>query len=348
MSGTFDPSPDAGRDQSAHASVEDRFASVMREAAEDAANFDAAEEQPEQDAETEDFEDAEPADMAEGESEEIETEDASEDHDDDEQAESEDEAVAPLEWDGDPDNVPSELRPYFDSMMDRMNKGVNKKLREIAEARKQVEDLSMRYQQTLLQMQQSQVQQGPQGQPKPPEMPGPDGTDADWKAYETANREYLKHELISDLKTQGLLPDQNQFRVMQQQQEIQRRNGWVFAQPDVNDDIMYKMAELIQGDEAFANAYDSDAGVKQLYVVARERVKAEQLAKENAELKKKAGQSVVAQAKRKAGAAKRSVPRSGGKAAESPEEKFNRKAFRNTDEVLDHFKEEALRELRNK
>lgn len=344
MSNTIQAGLDAGRDQPAYASAEDRLASVMRGAQDEFTQAEA-----EQEMESEDADDADPAYGAEGESEDVEADDVSEDHEEDAEAESEDEAVAPVMWDGNPDNVPDELRPGFDHMMSLMNKGVNKKLRELADERKQVEMLGLQYQQMLMQMQQQGAQGNQSRSPSgPPEMPGPDATDADWKAYDQANREYLKNDIMNELRSSGALPDPKQFEVMRQQQDIQRRTNWVMNQDGVNDDIVYELSEMIQSEPEFQGALDTDQTTMYAYKVAVERWKAKQVAKENEELKKKASESVAAQAKRKAGAAKRATPRSGGRSAEKPEEKFSREAFPTFEEYFKHVSNEVLDEARNK
>jgi len=301
-------------------------------------------------------EEAEVAD-AEGEPSEEEADEPAEDDEPDEAAadqaeeegaESEDVADAKpvgIDWDGDPDTVPDELRTGYDRQMKIVNKGVNKLMRELADERKQTQALAMQYQQAMLDMQQApkQQQSSPVGRP---ELPSEGATQADWQKYEEDNFLYLqgKHGgRQHDEQTSGLA---QQVAELKYKTDLANRVTLIANQPGATDEVLLRMQAMAAEDDTYLQMYQSDEGAIRFFKEAKLVEDRAAFELEKAEILKKASESEKVKATRKAGAAGRASPRPGSaKAATSPESNFKKKVFGSVEEKLAYLSKEARAEL---
>lgn len=339
---TFDPGLEAAPAQSADPSTEDRFEAAFSEALGEFDSVEITDEsfEAEQDEPTEAVDES--ADPSVEEAAEVDADPVEETEDLEADTDAESEETTEFS----PDSLPPDLRAQYDRKMEDIDKGLNKRLRAIAEKEKQLEAAMFQYQQAFMQMQNQQSVPQQQSLQKP-ELPGPDATARDWQEYEDRNREYVASQVVDQLRQSGQLADPQQMKVIQQQQEMQQRYYMLVNQPGATDEVMGKMKELAESDERYLAMYDKDDTAVQLFNLAKAQVEREALLKENEELKAKASGAATEEAKRKAGAAKRSTPRPGGAKAVEKKSDFNPKSFASVDDMIDAFRDDFLQDAKS-
>ena len=265
--------------------------------------------------------------------------DAEEAESDDEEPAQDDEVAKAddFEWDGNPDTVPDELKPYFKKTYDTMRKGVDvwmsKKASEWDAKRKQ-------YEARLTELETSRlVEQQKASAPKPPVRPGENATEAEVEKYWDDKAKYAAYEQYRGLIESGAIPDPvsaRQSALHAQQQEMATRiERAVTAQPGYTDVLGEKMIEVAQSHPFWASQVLDENGAVELFNYVKTQTEA-------AALKEAAAKASTAELQRKVSAAKRKVskPQAATKKV-SPAHTFSG----SLEDVVDQAFAEALSEL---
>ena len=365
---TTDPAVEVTTDHGHQPTAEERLAAISSEAIDefDSGGITLVEGEPEDvegiepvDSPAEDAEGAEDAGEPSGEeadaTEDAQTEEDAEDQIDvdseDAESQEEDEKESEpigMDWDGDPDTIPDQLRPGYEKMMKTANKGINKLMREMAEERKQMQTMQMQYQQALLQVQQQQRPQADQSSTvaERPTPPGEGATAADWQEYDEKNILYV-------LQKTGIKPQSGPDPELAQQvaelkwkTDLANRVSLIANQPGATDEILLRMQSMAAEDEKYLDMYQTDEGAIKFFEEAKLLEERAAFELEKKEILSKAAELEKAKAARKAGAAGRATPRPGSaKAAVSPEDTFKKKAFNSVEEQLAYLSEETRKEV---
>lgn len=265
--------------------------------------------------------------------------DADEAESDDEEPAQDDEVAKPddFEWDGNPDTVPDELKPYFKKTYDTMRKGVDvwmsKKASEWDAKRKQ-------YEARLTELETSRlVEQQKASAPKPPVRPGENATEAEVEKYWDDKAKYAAYEQYRGLIESGAIPDPvaaRQSALHAQQQEMATRiERAVTAQPGYTDVLGEKMIEVAQSHPFWASQVLDENGAVELFNYVKTQTEA-------AAYKEAAAKAKSAELQRKVGSATRKVSKPKARSAPStPARNF----AGTLDEVLEQIGEEAAREF---
>jgi hypothetical protein len=231
------PTDSAAADQANQLSVGELLSAANREAIDEADPVDLEEAGIEPNTQAEEADAAvehdDPSDE-EVDADGAEPEEDAEEQVEDDGEESEDPSVAALDWDGDPETAPPELRPAVDRALKLMNKGMNQKFRELAAEREKVQRLSVEYQQAMLNIQNQGQAQGQDASPQRPTPPGEGATAADWQTYEDAVVDY---RIATKGISGGLAPEaQQRLAVLEQKQAIDARLNVITNQPGATDE----------------------------------------------------------------------------------------------------------------
>ena len=217
------------------------------------------------------------------------------DTEDEEPADEAEDEEADFSWDGNPETVPEELKPYFDHIYGTMRKGwdkwSSKKANEWNLKRQEYESRIAE-----LELARQKAERAASAPPRPV-RPGEGATAEDWEKYDEALIDYRIYQ--QELKRS---PDPAPEQVQQQRQaELLRRGQYIEAMPGYNEEIGNKMVELAESDPDWSTLFQqSDQGAAKLFQFAKTQVEAEAYKKAAA----KAEQDSV---RNKAKAAKRAV-----------------------------------------
>ena len=342
-------SPDGG----VKLSVEDRISAANREAL---AEFESASE-PVQAEESEDSPVTDdPAVDAEVTDEGIEAEAEAEVQSGDDDAESEGETEAETadpndfdwsKWDGNVDSVPHDLQPGLAKLKANFDKGAEKRIWQMSQSQKKMEEAKFKYEQAVFQMQQQQLQppESNAASNGPPTPPGEGATAADWQRFDAENTEYYTRKAVDNLRASGQIPDNQQVAQMQYQMDMQNRYVMLTKLPGASDDILMKMHDMAEADESYLDKYQTDDGARQFFAEAKIAVEREQLEKDRKALEAERAVAAQATAKRKATAAKRADVRPGSvKADKSAGRRFDKKLFKDADAQIAAINEAILKE----
>ena len=286
------------------------------EAAEEAAISEESEELVDEvESEVADVDEAEPEDDVEVEADD-EDEDEAEDEEEQEEEDPPAEAKEPVAWDGNPQTLPPELKPYVDNVV----RGVNMKLQEVAQIRKEL--------QAELERAKSQAQ-GPkevanEQPPFPTDDDSPEEYNRKWAAINKYNAEQAARAVLAEREQS---PDNSRLQQAAAFAEAQQRYIRLQSQPGYSDEIADKMVEIAQSDSSgYWNdqLQTSDQGTLALFELAKTQMTAASLQKTAEELKKTAASKATDETKRKAGAAKRQVSRPSGTRKSTPAENFKK------------------------
>jgi len=226
--------------------------------------------------------------------------------------------------------IPPALRAEYDDKMARIEKGLQKRLGQLADKEKQLDTLILQNRHMMDSNEQVKTEAN---KPQRPQPPGEGATAADWQTYEDAVVDYR----LSQSNNVGLDAEaQQRLAVLEQKQALDSRLAFITSQPGATDEIMGKMQEMAAGDDKYMKMYyTSEDTAAQFFNEAKLAVREEAIAKREAEIAKESATEAKATATRKAGAANRAVARPGGsKAASTPANNFNLKSFNNVDEAL--------------
>ena len=214
-------------------------------------------------------------------------------------------------WDGNPDNLPDELQDTYKSML----RGFHNKTKELAEAKKETEDLQAKL---LLQVSEGKTEQ-PEA-PKPPPLPTGDNiTQEQWNDAVTAQNAWYAEQnrtaMLSEMEKSGQFVSRDQFSDVQRQAEVAQLETEIKALPGFSSEVETLMLEKATESQFWANALMSRDGAFTLADMAIREVgargaKTEAAAKETAKVQKQVT------------AASRATPRIASPAGASPEDVF--------------------------
>jgi hypothetical protein len=265
------------------------------------------------------------------ESEEISEEPSDDDEEvefDSDEAEEVAEAPSVVEWNGNPDELPSSIEhdgKIYDltKTYKAMQAGFTKKMQEIAEQRKQYEALTQQYQQMVAQQRQAAMEK----EDPRPANPTTDMTDEQQERRWAEIQRWEAKQAYRDMVKEGVIPDPDAVKAQLADQErqyaAQRRYNMLSSQPGFNEQIENEMVQLAQENTFWANQLETDEGALVLYQFVQTKQAAEQLKKEAAALEE-------AKIKRSATAAKRATPKQTSqtkKAEPKPADRFAEMGF---------------------
>jgi hypothetical protein len=285
-----------------------------------------------QDAEVSEDADVEYEEVADedGDEAEYEAPDVEESDETGEPAESDIESSDGFEWDGNPDHVPAELRPYYDKMYETMRKGVDMWMsKRASEQHAEKQEMQRRIAEMESQLRDFNA-------PKEPTRPGQDATQDDWDRYYDDRARWIaaqEHEKF--MQSRGY-PDPGQMQVLAAQQEAIRRANMIEAQPGYTDEIGLEMVRVAESNPYWAQQINTDEGLRALFDVVKQQ-------KEAAAYKDAAAKANSAEIQRKASAVKRKVskPKASSKPA-TPSRNFAEMGF---EERIDAAIADTLKEL---
>ncbi len=283
------------------------------------------------------------ADVVEGDEEALEAADEQSDadeseSDDEEPADGDVEASAEeFEWDGNPETVPENLKPYFNKTYETMRKGVDvwmsKKATEWDAKRQQ-------YEARLAELEaRAQVEQQKANAPKPPVYPGENATEAQIEKYWEDKAKYAAYEQYQELVKSGALPDPVSARQSAAAEkariEAMQIESFITSQPGYTDEIGTLMVQAAESSPFWASQILDKNGAVALFQLVKTQAEA-------AAYKDAAAKANSAELQRKAGAAKRKVskPQASSKKV-TPARNFADMAF---EDRLDAAIEDGFRE----
>lgn len=226
-------------------------------------------------------------------------------------------------WDGNPDSIPAKFKPAFEkavgSVVEKrlaeIDKGVQKRLRQIADTENQY-----RAELTKLQAMQVQMMQG--GKPGPgatngaPEPPAEDASPREWDSYYDARTKWNAKQMIQEMVASGQLVTADQVHGMTSAVE-QKRNAdvariqMVEQQDGYTEEIGLAMSELAKNSKTLGGLLFTDEGILDLFALAKERVTLKGSAKQTADARVAEAAKAEANARRKAQAGNNALPRPG-------------------------------------
>ncbi len=337
---TLQPDEGVAADQGHQPSTDERLSAVSREVLESVESGDEDTTLQAEETEVAEEEVGEPsAEEAEPEGDETgdEAEDPLEAGESESQEDESDSVQETQTWDGNPDNIPDEHRPYYDHWVGLANKGLQKRLRQMAATEKEYKDATFRYEQAMVDMRGNPEGASPKenGPPTPPT--GENLTQEDWAKHEAKVAEYHDNRLNAETR--------QSVAAIKERQDMSDRLQMIAAQDGATEDVMFRMRDMAEADVKYQDMFQSDEGALHFFEQAKLAVEREAFEAEKKSNDTKLAKAAEADAKRKAGAAKRATPRPGGtKAASAPEEVFARKAFKSTDEKLTYLRNQVLEE----
>jgi hypothetical protein len=232
-------------------------------------------------------------------------EEAFEAESDEDEAE-EEPALSMVEWNGNPDELPSHIEhdgKVYDltKTYKAMQAGFTKKMQEVAETRKQYEELTRQYQQELAKARQDTAAKANPRPANPTEDMTPEQQEKRWDEIQAWSAEQAYMRMVQD----GKIPDPElvkaQMAEQEQQAAHQRRINLLYSQPGWSETVESNMIELAQSDPYWQQALQSDDGALALMRHVQQRI-------DYADLKKKAAELENAKVKRNANASKRATP----------------------------------------
>ena len=254
------------------------------------------------------------------------------------------ESEEPIEAEGEttppdpaPTEIPPEIRAEYDRKMEQMDKGLQKRLRQLADKEKQLDTL-------ILQNQHMMDSRQPPQDPNavrtegPPKHPGEGASEEAWSQYEDSAFAY-RYNLMN-------AGQQQKMAVINEQQEMQNRYYLITNQPGVSEEVLLEMSKMAEGDERYLELYRSDEGAIRFFNEAKTAVDRRTLDSDRSALDAEKAEAAKATATRKAGAASRALARPGSaKAAEVPAESFKLEAFRDVDDALANINKKILSDV---
>jgi hypothetical protein len=238
-------------------------------------------------------------------------------------------------WDGNPDNLPEELKDTYKIML----RGFHQKTRDVAEERKKLQELTAELE---------IIRAGGRGEtePKgPPQMPmGENTTWEDLARWQQEIAAYYstttKEEVLKELTESGKFAPAQELEQMKAVNEIRGLEAEIKAIPGFTDAHAEKMADILNTDEDWGTFYRLNP-----------RGAAHKLA-HSVMATMAAGQARTAAAKmaddkvkKKATAASRATSRASTPAAASPEDVFATQGFKTQNEKMEYAERLALEGL---
>lgn len=267
----------------------------------------------------------------------------------DEPAEAKDEAKDDTDpgtvWDGNPETVPEALKPGLDRFMANVNKGIGKRMRELADLEKRMNETIFRYQEAMAPRPAQQAQAKDSG---PPPKPDNDASEAEWDAYHDARAAYNARKVMEKEIAEGRLVTADQYRETADVVAQQNRLSLITSQPGADSDVMFLMSKMVEAEPALAPMLDSDDSALALFRMAKREAELRRAAQAAQDAKTAAAIKANEEAKRKAAAGKSGLARPGGSSAmvsEKSEEFAKRKAGMTPSERLAFLNAERAREL---
>jgi len=255
--------------------------------------------------------------------------------DDEEPADSDVAESAEFEWDGNPQTVPENLKPYYEKVYDTMRKGVDvwmsKKAQEWNSQRQQYEARLHELETSALEGKRAALE------PKLPPVPGPDASQEQIDAYYDARSKLAAFQQFKELQEAGLLPKQaaQQVPVVPDQAAVDRRVQLIQSQPGFSEEIAVAMVEVSKQNPYWAEQLQRDEGALALFQLVKTQAEA-------AQLKQAAAKANTAELQRKASAATRKVSKP--KAAPTKVSAARNWAEMSLDDVVDAAFAEAIQE----
>lgn len=220
-----------------------------------------------------------------------------------------------MKWDGNPDTIPAEWKPGWDRAMAMVQKGLNKRLRELAAKEKELDSVILQYRQATA----PQTPQKAAADNDPmPQKPAESASDEVWESYYDARAEWKARQVLKQEIANGNIITADKHHAVADQMARQERLGLITRQEGCTDEVMYRMAQMAEADPVLAGMLESDSTALTLFQIARRDVAMEQAARGAQAQKADAAQKAAEEAKRKAGAAKAAIPRPGGSTKASP------------------------------
>lgn len=285
---------------------------------------------------------ADDAEVDEGDEDALEAADEQSDDDSDSVADDEEPAdgdeqagAGEFEWDGNPETVPDDLKPYFGKVYDTMRKGVDvwmsKKAQEWNVQRQQYEARLHELEAGALESKRAALE------PKMPTPPGADATQDQIDEYYDKRARYASYQQLKELQEAGFVPGPQKQAPAQVEATaaVENRLALVQKQDGFTDDIAESMLAIAQSNPALSQLLLSDEGAVALFQMAKTQSDA-------AAYKEAAAKAKSVELQRKASAGKRKVskPQSATKKV-SPSHTFSG----TLEDVVGQAFEEALSEL---
>ena len=255
---------------------------------------------------------------------------------DDEEPADDAEADGPVEfeWDGNPETVPANLRPYYDKTYEVMRKGVDvwmsKKATEWQQQRQAYEQRLKDLEDRAREQQQKAIE------PPEPTEPGENATAQDWQKYTRDLARYEAWQIINDREQLNAPANLEYQRQLEYQQEAIRRSNMIESQPGYTDEVGNKMVELAKSNPYWSSLINTDEGLMALFDTVKTQVEA-------AKHKEAAAKASSAEIQHKANAAKRRVskPKTAAKKV-TPARNFAEMGF---EDKIDAAIEDAFRDF---
>ena len=249
-----------------------------------------------------------------------------------------------MKWDGNPETIPAEWKPGWDRAMAMVSKGVNKRLREIAEKEKQLDAVILQYRQATAP--QAPQQAAADNDPMP-QKPAESASDEVWESYYDARAEWKARQVLKQEIAAGRIVTADKHHEVADHMARQERLGLIARQDGCTDAVMYRMAQMAEANPVLAGMLESDDGSLALFQLARRDVEMEQAVGATQAQQAEAAKKAAEEAKRKAGAGKAALPRPGGATKASPvDEVFQAKKDRmDASERLAYLNRQAAKEM---
>lgn len=258
----------------------------------------------------------------------------------DEEDEVEEEAPSVVEWNGNPDELPSDIvidgKKYdLTKTYKAMQAGFTKKMQEVAEARKRYEELS----QQALQSVEAQRQKAMAAEDPRPTNPTSDMTEEQQERRWDDIQRWVARDEQRRLVKEGIIPDPDRVKAQMAEQErqfaAQRRYNMLTSQPGYSEEVEQAMVQLAQNDEYWAKQLEDDAGTLKFFEFVQEKLTAAQLRAQAAELEN-------AKIKRAAGSTKRATPKPAAQKKASSNKAADNFASMGFDDKISHIVDEAF------
>ena len=238
-------------------------------------------------------------------------------------------------WDGNPANLPEELKATYKSM----ERGFHQKMREVADERKKLEELQS---QMLLRL--SDEKSAPaDADTGPPPMPtGPDVTWEDIGSWMSEQNKYYAEQnrkaVLTELEQSGKFAPADQLAHMQQQAAVAQTEAEIRGLPGFSEEVESLMLKTASESQFWANAMTTHDGALELARRSIDAVKSASAMRAQAD-------KVAAKTKKQATAASRATPRVTSPKGASPEDVFAKEGFKNEDEKMAYAEKMVLEEL---
>jgi len=238
-------------------------------------------------------------------------------------------------WDGNPDNLPEELAPTYQSML----RGFHQKTRELAAEKKKFEELQT---QLLL-----KVSDGPKAKSEvvegPPPLPTGDNiTQEQWNEAVTEQNawhaEQARLKNLKELQESGKFAPAETVARLLQEKYVTDVTAKVTALPGYSPDVEQLMLHTMANNPFWAQAPNSEEGMMELARVAIAEVNAKGVTTAAAE-------KTTAKIKKQAAASSNATPRFSTPKGASPEDVFAKKGFKTEDEKMAYSEKLALESI---